>query len=78
MMVGVALVFGLLLEMLYVVTGAGRTPVMAPMHPEAVNVGTVESMGVALFGPFLLPFEVTSLLLLAAIIGAVILAKKNI
>jgi NADH-quinone oxidoreductase subunit J len=42
------------------------------------KVGHVELIGKALFTDFLLPFEITSLLLLAAIIGAVILAKKKI
>ncbi|HTY21395.1 MAG TPA: NADH-quinone oxidoreductase subunit J [Geobacteraceae bacterium] len=40
--------------------------------------GHTELIGAAMFGDFLLPFEITSLLLLAAIIGAVILAKKKI
>ena len=40
--------------------------------------GHIELIGKALFGEFLLPFEITSLLLLAAIVGAVILAKKKI
>ncbi len=40
--------------------------------------GELEWDRTALFGRFLLPFEVTSLLLLAAIVGAVILAKKRV
>jgi NADH-quinone oxidoreductase subunit J len=40
--------------------------------------GHTELIGTAMFGDFLLPFEITSLLLLAAIIGAVILAKKKV
>ncbi len=43
-----------------------------------VNVGHVELIGKSLFTDFLLPFEITSILLLAAIVGAVILAKKKI
>jgi NADH-quinone oxidoreductase subunit J len=43
-----------------------------------VKTGHVELIGKALFTDFLLPFEITSLLLLAAIVGAVILAKKKI
>ena len=43
-----------------------------------VKYGHVELIGKALFTDFLLPFEITSLLLLAAIVGAVILAKKKI
>jgi NADH-quinone oxidoreductase subunit J len=43
-----------------------------------VKTGHVEMIGKALFTDFLLPFEITSLLLLVAIVGAVILAKKKI
>ncbi|MDX1777492.1 MAG: NADH-quinone oxidoreductase subunit J [Thermodesulfobacteriota bacterium] len=47
--------------------------------PEVVNeVGNSEVIGRLLFTDFLLPFEITSILLLAAIIGAVILSKKKL
>ena len=39
--------------------------------------GTVESIGRLLFTTYLLPFELTSFLILAAIIGAVTLAKQE-
>ncbi len=42
------------------------------------EVGTVEAVGRALFTDYLLAFEVTSVLLLAAVIGAIALAKKKI
>ncbi|ABQ28378.1 NADH-quinone oxidoreductase subunit J [Geotalea uraniireducens] len=42
------------------------------------RVGHVELIGKALYTEFLLPFEITSLLLLVAIIGAVILTKRKI
>lgn len=45
---------------------------------QVIQVGHTELIGEALYSRFLLPFEVTSLLLLAAIIGAVVLAKKKI
>jgi NADH-quinone oxidoreductase subunit J len=45
---------------------------------QIVAVGHTELIGKALFTEFLLPFEITSILLLAAIVGAVILAKKKI
>jgi NADH-quinone oxidoreductase subunit J len=41
-------------------------------------IGNSEVIGKLLFTDFLLPFEITSILLLAAIIGAVILAKKRL
>ena len=37
----------------------------------------VAEIGRSLFGPFALPFEIASLVLLAAIIGAVVLARKT-
>ena len=42
------------------------------------QVGHTELIGREMFTTFLLPFEITSILLLVAIIGAVILAKKKI
>lgn len=37
----------------------------------------LSEIGMALFGPFALPFEMASLVLLAAIVGAVVLARKR-
>lgn len=42
------------------------------------KIGHTELIGRALFTDFLLPFEITSILLLAAIVGAVVLAKKEV
>ncbi len=39
--------------------------------------GGLEEIGRALFGPFALPFEMASLVLLAAIVGAVVLARRK-
>ncbi|MBI4462919.1 MAG: NADH-quinone oxidoreductase subunit J [Acidobacteria bacterium] len=41
-------------------------------------VGTVEAVGERLFTEFLLPFEVTSILILVALMGAVVLAKREL
>jgi NADH-quinone oxidoreductase subunit J len=42
------------------------------------DFGTVKAVGQVLYTRFLLPFEATSLLLLAAIVGAVVVAKERI
>ena len=34
-------------------------------------------LGLSLFGDFLLPFEITSLVLLVAMVGAIVLAKRE-
>lgn len=44
---------------------------------EAVGIGSVESIGASLFTKYLLPFEAVSILLLSAIVGVVVLAKKK-
>jgi NADH-quinone oxidoreductase subunit J len=43
----------------------------------AANVGVTRSIGSALFTQYLLPFEITSILLLMAIVGAMTLARRG-
>jgi NADH-quinone oxidoreductase subunit J len=43
----------------------------------SLGMGTVESVGMMLFHQYLVPFEATSLLLLAAMVGVIVLAKKK-
>jgi NADH-quinone oxidoreductase subunit J len=45
------------------------------MLPENLNT---QMLGRVLYGPYMLPFEIASLLLLVAIVGAVVMAKKRI
>jgi NADH-quinone oxidoreductase subunit J len=40
--------------------------------------GTAQNVGYALFTDYLLPFEVTSVLILVAILGAIVLARKEL
>jgi len=42
------------------------------------NIGLIQNLGKSLFHEFLLPFEVSSILLLAAMVGAVMLGKRSI
>ncbi|MCX8051675.1 MAG: NADH-quinone oxidoreductase subunit J [Chlorobi bacterium] len=48
------------------------------LAPTAASLGTAESIGQALFTQYLFPFEAISLLLLAALVGAIILAKRKV
>ena len=41
------------------------------------EIGLVANLGKVLFSEFLLPFEISSILLLTAMVGAVLLAKKD-
>ncbi|MEK7483776.1 MAG: NADH-quinone oxidoreductase subunit J [Planctomycetota bacterium] len=46
--------------------------------PIEENFGSVEVIGHKMFNDFILPFELLSLLIIVAIIGAVLLAKKEV
>ncbi|HLK70212.1 MAG TPA: NADH-quinone oxidoreductase subunit J [Bryobacteraceae bacterium] len=46
--------------------------------PLAQSGGSAHEVGIALFTRYLLPFEVTSVLILIAILGAIVLARKEI
>jgi NADH-quinone oxidoreductase subunit J len=50
----------------------------AGVHFGGFTGGTAKDVGRALFTTYLLPFEITSLLILIAIIGAVVLARKEL
>jgi NADH-quinone oxidoreductase subunit J len=44
----------------------------------ASQIGTVKNLGKVLFSEFLFPFEIASVLLLAAMVGAIMIGKKEI
>jgi NADH-quinone oxidoreductase subunit J len=76
--VGVAIGLAILCETGYLLSSGAITERRGPMDQALISkVGHTELIGRAMFGDFLLPFEITSLLLLAAIIGAVVLSKKK-
>ena len=53
------------------------TELMAQQQGPATDVGLVKSLGRLLFTEYLLPFEISSVLLLAAMVGAVMLGKSE-
>jgi len=57
--------------------GAESFPLPAGAPTTAGLGGNSERVGVALYTTYLLPFEIASVLLLVAIVGAVVLAKKK-
>jgi NADH-quinone oxidoreductase subunit J len=46
--------------------------------PGPATVGNVEQVANSLFSEYLLPFEIASILLLVAVVGSVVMAKKRI
>jgi len=53
------------------------TAVSDPLILKNPNLGLVKNLGKELFGPFMLPFELSSILLLTAMVGSVLLTKKE-
>ena len=74
-MVGIAAIGGLAMGGL-VILGIVRTPLAAPV-PVHAGFGGTEALAERLFTVYLLPFELTSLLLLVAIVGAVVVGRKR-
>jgi NADH-quinone oxidoreductase subunit J len=57
----------------------GKDALVLPnaVPPPAVVAGNSEQVGTTLYTVYLLPFEIASILLLVAIVGAVVLSKKR-
>lgn len=56
---------------------AGAPGIGGTENPMDPTLGTVQRLGQVLFTDFLLPFEITSLLFLLAMVGAVLIGKKD-
>ena len=65
----------LLFVMVGSLKGAGDLQLAQVGHS---NIGLVKNLGVVLFKEFLFPFEIASILLLAALVGAIMIGKKEI
>jgi len=70
-----ALVAGLILLAEVMVLARQKLPAELPWLPRDTNITT--PITDSLFRAYLLPFEITSVLLLVAIVGAVVLAKRR-
>ncbi|PLY00438.1 MAG: NADH-quinone oxidoreductase subunit J [Desulfuromonas sp.] len=70
----------LMLMITYLAVTKGKaTEVVGSMTNEVIMAeGHTKLIGKAIFTDFLLPFEIASILLLVAIIGAVVLAKRDV
>jgi len=56
----------------------GITDMLPQISPEMAEVGTVEAVGDVLFSTYMLPFEITAILLTAAVVGALLIAQHEI
>ncbi len=68
----------LLVESVYLVISRAQTNAVIVAPDIAVNsMDNLRAMAMSLFNEFLLPFEVTSILLLVAMVGAIVLTKRE-
>ncbi|TAH27261.1 MAG: NADH-quinone oxidoreductase subunit J [Cytophagales bacterium] len=49
-----------------------------PLYTKAGEIGLVKNLGKILFDEYLIPFEISSVLFLSAMVGAVMLGKKDL
>ena len=71
---------GVVAGMCLLVTLVGSVKALNVSNPVVLTnpgLGLVKNLGKVLFNEFLLPFEISSILLLSAMVGAVLLAKKE-
>lgn len=60
-----------------VLHGGAQAGPLVPGSPAGPEFGTVGPIGEMLFKQFLMPFELASILLLVAVVGAVVVARKR-
>ena len=75
---GFGLAAAVLIELGAIAAYASAYPA-APITPDLTNMGgNTEQVGWLLYTSYLIPFEIASMLLLVAMIGAIVLAKREL
>lgn len=65
------------LEIAFLIFKSNPSKNLSPDQAASINSGTIQTIGQQLYTNYLIPFEVSGFLLLAATIGALVLAKKK-
>ena len=60
-----------------VVLAALRTSTISPADHTPTDIGLIKNLGRVLFTQYVLPFEISSVLFLSAMIGAIVIGKKE-
>ena len=69
----------MLAELAGIITvGSVAAPAGPNMEMSDLAINNVERIGMLLYTDYLIPFEVASMLLLVAMVGAIILAKREL
>jgi len=73
-----AIAFAVVLLLETIVAVQSSLAAKAPRVALAPDFGSVQGVGMELFTNYLYPFELTSVLLIVAVLGAVVMAKKRL
>ena len=60
-----------------VLLAALRTASLSSLDKTATDIGLIKNLGKVLFTQYVLPFEISSVLFLSAMIGAIVIGKKD-
>ncbi len=74
--IGIGLAVAVFAELGAIVAWGAYEPQAAT--PAGLAIGSVEHVGMVLYTDYLIPFEVASVLLLVAMVGAIVLAKREL
>lgn len=74
----IAFIFGaaVLAQILYAIGGSAQ--LLPQLSTAMVDIGSVEMIGKVMFSEYLLPFEITGVLLTAAVVGGLLIAQYTI
>lgn len=73
----IAVVALVLLQVMYIIFLSSPSEKISSDAARSIETGTIENIGREMFTNYILPFEAAGYLLLAATIGALVLAKKK-
>lgn len=63
--------------LLVVLVAALRDASVPALQPSNTEIGLIRNLGMTLFRQYVVPFEVSSILFLSAMVGAVVIGKKD-
>jgi NADH-quinone oxidoreductase subunit J len=77
--IAIPLVLVFIAQVVFAIVAGAITADRSPYTLDRINQmgGSVQAVGAVLFTDYLLPFEVTSLLLVIALVGAIVLGKRK-
>ncbi len=63
---------------LVIIAAISKAHLLGVISKESTDIGLIQVLGKVLFKDYILPFEISSILFLSAMIGAIVIGKKNL